>query len=174
MITSDLGIKLIKASESCVLTAYPDPASPLGRACTSRGLRGTEYRKVPRWQLLKADPVTIGWGHTGSSVKLGDVHTQETADALLRMDLKYAEYALFGLELNQNQFDALVSFIFNEGAKAFRDSTLAKRLRAGDFVGAADQFLRWDHAGGRIVAGLTNRRKAERALFLTPVEEGAA
>jgi lysozyme len=174
MHTSDKGLKLIKAAESCHLSAYPDPASPLGKACTKLGLPMSQYTKVPRWQLLKANPVTIGWGHTGPSVKLGDKIDQKTADSLLRMDLKYAETALWGLTLNQNQFDALVSLIYNIGFGNFSRSTLLKCLRAGDYEGAADEFIKWNKAGGHVLNGLTNRRKAERALFLTPEEEEGA
>lgn len=175
MITSNNGLALIKACESCSLSAYPDPMSELGKACTHLGLPATEYTKVPRWQLLDPKPVTIGFGHTGLGCRLGDRIPQETANSLLRMDVHFAEYALFGLELNQNQFDALVSLIFNIGAPAFRNSTMHKLLLAKDYAGAADEFLKWDHAGGKVVQGLLNRRKSERALFLTPItEEGAA
>jgi lysozyme len=175
MITSNNGLALIKASESCSLTAYPDPASELGQACSHMGLKMTEYQQVPRWQLLKADPVTIGWGHTGLSCKLGNVIPQALANDILKMDVHFAEAPLFDLGLNQNQFDALVSLIFNIGARAFHASTLLVKLKARDYPGAADEFLKWDHAGGQVLPGLLNRRKAERALFLTPMaEEGAA
>lgn len=176
MITSDTGLKLIKAAESCVLTAYPDPASELGKACAALHLPLQQYTKVPRWQLLKADPVTIGWGTTGEGYRLGDKISQDIADSLLRVSIHFAEFTLSDYKgLNQNQFDALVSLIYNIGSKAFRASTLAMCLRRKDFAGAADQFLKWIHAGGTELPGLVNRRKAERALFLTPChEEGVA
>lgn len=127
--------------------------------------------------FLKAykDPVgiyTIGWGHTGLTHKDGTVYagrviTRAEAEALLARDL-----AIFGkrvseavkVPLNDNQFAALVSFDFNTGG--LLKSTLLKRLNAGDFAGAADEFLRWDKAGGKVLAGLTRRRKSERNLFL--------
>lgn len=175
MPTSNNGLNLIKDYESCSLTAYPDPKSELGEACTHLGFKLTEYRQVPRWQLLNPDPVTEGWGHAGPSVKLGDSITQETADALLRMDVHFAEYALTGIELNQNQFDALVSLVFNIGNAAFNGSSLRGLLAARHYNAASLEFLKWDHAHGRVVQGLLNRRKAEQALFLTPViAEGAA
>lgn len=71
--------------------------------------------------------------------------------------------------INDNQFAALVSFVYNVGIGAFNSSTLLKRLNAGEFQKAADEFLKWDHAGGVVVKGLTRRRQAERALFLHPV-----
>ncbi len=68
--------------------------------------------------------------------------------------------------LSQNQRDALISFIFNVGEVHFRDSTLLVRLNRLDYAGAADQLLRWNRAGGRILRGLTRRRTSERSLFL--------
>lgn len=69
--------------------------------------------------------------------------------------------------VTQCQFDALVSFCYNLGAKALSTSTLMRKLNAGDTFGAADEFLRWNKAGGKVLAGLTRRREAERALFLS-------
>ena len=71
------------------------------------------------------------------------------------------------VELTQGQFDALVSFAYNVGSRALSTSTLLKKLNAGDIKGAADEFLRWNKSGGKVMPGLTNRRKAERALFLS-------
>jgi len=68
--------------------------------------------------------------------------------------------------INDNQFAALVSFVYNVGIGALSSSTLLKKLNSGDMLGAADQFLKWDHAGGVVVKGLTRRRQAERTLFL--------
>lgn len=139
-------IGLIKKFESCRLTGYPDPGT--------NGL-----------------PITIGWGHTGPSIKLGQVISQATADSLLSLDAVYAAMALGGLSLNQNQYDALVSFIFNVGTGAFRYSTMRRLLQAGDHAEAAKEFLRWTHAGGKENKGLLARRKAEQALFTAPLTE---
>jgi lysozyme len=77
------------------------------------------------------------------------------------------------LSLNQNQFDALTSFVYNVGPGGIGpDTTVGKRLRAHDFDGAADALLMWNKAGGRVLAGLTRRRSAERALFLSKPTEG--
>ncbi len=71
--------------------------------------------------------------------------------------------------INDNQFAALVSFAYNVGTAALAASTLLKKLNSGDMQAAADQFLKWDHAAGVVLKGLTRRRQAERALFLHPV-----
>jgi lysozyme len=71
--------------------------------------------------------------------------------------------------LNQNQFDALVSFTENEGATSFEESTLLRLLNAGDYAGAAAQFDRWVYQKGRVLPGLVDRRQQEAALFNTPI-----
>ena len=71
--------------------------------------------------------------------------------------------------LNQNQFDALVSFAYNVGGGAFASSTLLKLINAGAFGAAAAQFTKWDLARGEVSAGLLRRRQAEQQLFVTPV-----
>ena len=71
------------------------------------------------------------------------------------------------MKLTQGQFDALVSFTYNLGARSLSTSTLLKKLNAGDYRGAADEFPRWNKAGGQVLAGLTRRREAERSLFLS-------
>ncbi|WP_312069487.1 lysozyme, partial [Acinetobacter sp.] len=73
---------------------------------------------------------------------------------------------LVKVPLSQNQFDALVSLTYNIGSTAFKNSTLLKKLNAKDYAGAADQFLRWNKGGGKVLKGLVRRREAERALFL--------
>jgi lysozyme len=97
-------------------------------------------------------------------VKQGQVITQQQAQAFLQQDLAVAEAAVnrLGLGLTDNQFAALVSFTFNLGA-----GNLTKLLKNG-LAAVADRILLFDHAGGKALPGLTRRRKAERALFLTP------
>jgi len=112
---------------------------------------------------------TIGVGHT-KGVQRGDEITMAQADEFLRADLAEAEKAVNTrviVPLTQGQFDALVSFVFNLGAGAFMASTLLKKLNAGDYDGAADEFLRWNKAGGRALPGLVKRRISERIMFLT-------
>lgn len=146
---SNNGIALIKGFEGCRLTAYPDP-----------GTGGA--------------PWTIGYGWTypidGKPIKPGMKIDQATADRLLKTGLVSYEndvLKLVKVKLTQNQFDALVSFAYNVGSRALSTSTLLKKLNAGDIKGAADEFLRWNKAGGKVLNGLTRRREAERALFLS-------
>ncbi len=141
---SPAGIQLIKHFEGLYLRAYQD--------------------SVGIW--------TVGWGHTGlrhndGTVRPGRVITAAEAETLLRLDLDFFEgdvQRLITVPLSHHEFAALVSFHFNTGGLA--DSTLRRKLNAGDRPAAADQFLRWDKAGGRTLPGLTRRRKSERNLFL--------
>ena len=149
MQTSDEGIALIKGFEGCRLTAYPDP-----------GTGGF--------------PWTIGYGWTlpvdGKPVRPGMTIDQATADRLLKTGLVSYEndvLKIVKVKLTQGQFDALVSLAYNIGSRALSTSTLLKKLNAGDIKGAADEFLRWNKAGGKVLNGLTRRREAERALFLS-------
>lgn len=119
---------------------------------------------------------TIGYGHTGNDVKPGMRISEREAEDLLRRDLRSREDAaerLTNVAINQNEFDALVSFIYNVGIQAYNGSTARKRLNRNDRLGAADALTWWNKAtvGGvlRPVTGLTRRRAAERALFLTPI-----
>lgn len=96
--------------------------------------------------------------------------SQQHAEALLRKDLADTEQGIakaVRVSITQGQFDALASFVFNLGAGRLRSSTLLRKLNAGDYVGAANQFLLWDKAGGKPLKGLTKRRQAERKLFLS-------
>ena len=146
MQTSEKGIALIKQFEGCKLTAYQD--------------------SVGVW--------TIGYGWTqpveGKPIRAGMTIKQETAERLLKTGLVSYESDLSRLVkvgLTQGQFDALVSFTYNLGARSLSTSTLLRKLNAGDYAGAADEFLRWNKAGGKVLNGLTRRREAERALFLS-------
>ena len=111
---------------------------------------------------------TIGWGTT-KGVKMGDTITRDEADRLLLEDAqRFADHvaALVNVPLNQNQADALVSFVYNVGPAAFGKSTMLKLINQGLLEDAANQFVRWNRAGDQVLAGLTRRRMAERDLFL--------
>ena len=117
---------------------------------------------------------TIGYGWTqpvdGKLIRSGMSIKQETAERLLKTGLVSYESdvsRLVKVALTQGQFDALVSFTYNLGARSLSTSTLLRKLNAGDYSGAADEFLRWNKAGGKVLNGLTRRREAERALFLS-------
>ena len=116
---------------------------------------------------------TIGYGHYGADVSPNDVCTEAWAEQQLKKDIKNFEINIASalidddIEVNQNQYDALVSFAYNVGVKSLTSSTLWKKLKQGDYEGAANQFLRWNKCNGVELSGLTKRRDAERKLFLS-------
>jgi lysozyme len=83
--------------------------------------------------------------------------------------IQETEKTLEQLRLNQNQYDALVSLVYNIGGTAFKKSTMYSMLLREQYEEAAKQFPLWDHAGGRVLAGLSRRRAVEKALFLKPI-----
>ncbi len=117
---------------------------------------------------------TVGVGHLvlpSDHLKVGDVITHARVDAFLTKDVQSALKGVNQLvkaRITKNQCIALTSFVFNLGQGRLASSTLLIKLNGGDYKGAADQFLRWTHAGGKQIQGLVNRRNAERALFLAP------
>lgn len=125
----------------------------------------------PYRYICPAGKPTIGYGHViQPGEEFPEVLTLSDAEALLAKDLERFERKVHGLvtvPLTVGQADALVAFAFNVGAGAFRGSTLLKKLNASDYDGAAAEFLKWDHCNGKVLAGLTRRRKAERDLFLS-------
>lgn len=142
MKASEKGLALIRSFEGLRLLAYKCPAG------------------VP----------TIGYGTT-KGIKMGDTVTKAEAEELLRLDVqRFVDHiaALVTVPLNQNHIDALAALVYNIGPSAFAKSTLLKYLNAGLYKDAADQFLRWNRAANNVVAGLTRRRVAEKALFETP------
>ncbi len=140
---SDEGLEAIKRREGCKLHAYPDPATG-------------------------GEPWTIGVGHTGG-VRRGDYCTEWQALEWLRSDARSSENCINASvkgNITQNQFDALVSLVFNIGCGAFKTSTVLRELNEGSDLTAAQAFLMWNRAGGKIMDGLTNRRKDEMEQFL--------
>lgn len=135
------GIALIKHFEDCRLVAYLCPAS--------------------KW--------TCGWGET-EGVTRGTTWTQEEADRRFDLRLRRTEAAvermLMGTRVSDNIFSALVSLAFNIGEGAAAKSTLVRKLRAGDAMGAWSELPRWCHANGVLLPGLVRRRKAEQDLWL--------
>lgn len=129
--------------------------------------------------LCPANIPTIGYGTTrypnGSRVTLSDkpINEKQAEAYLIHEVRKIAQTVekLVKVPVNDNEFAALVCFAYNVGTEAFKKSTLLKLLNASaDRVAVADQFLRWNKAGGKELAGLTRRRQAERSLFLQPVQ----
>jgi lysozyme len=140
------GLKLIKHFEGLRLKAYYDPAGVL----------------------------TIGYGTTeragiGAHIHPGMAITEKQAEAWLIATVEKIETMLdryIDVPVNGNQYSALVSFVYNEGIGNFSKSTLRRKLNAGDYAGAANEFPKWRKAGGKVLAGLVRRRAAERELFL--------
>lgn len=140
----------MRASEACIahLMAFEQ-------------FRPTAYKPTP------VDVWTLGYGHT-TDVKEGDTCTIHQAIVWLHGDVRRAEDAVnHGVTplLSQNEFDALVSFVFNIGTGAFLESTCLRKLNDGDYGGASDEMLRWTKQKGRVLAGLVTRRAAERDMF---------
>jgi len=133
------------------------------------------FRSEP--YLCPAGYLTIGYGHVVTpqeKERLVKSITEEEALRLLVWDLIKVEWRLYPLIhvlIHPWMRDALISFAFNVGIYAFRASTLRRKLNAGDFWDAADEFPRWVYAGGRKLKGLVRRREAERALFLEGLRE---
>lgn len=145
MKTSNRGIALIKQFENCVLTAY---------------------KALPTEKFW-----TIGYGHYSPEIKAGTVITQAKAEEYLKADLKRFEASVTALKLplNQNQFDALVSFAYNCGSANL--NTLCRNRTLSQI---ADAMLKYNKAGGKVYSGLTRRRKTERALFLEGYQSTSA
>jgi lysozyme len=136
---SKSGIQLTEQFEGCRLTAYQD--------------------QVGRW--------TIGYGHT-AGVQPGQVCTQEQAEEWLQEDTAWAVRvvnAAVRVSLSQGEFDALTDWVFNLGSGNFQHSHLLELVNQGDFTNAANEFQKWDRAGGQVVAGLLRRRIAEQQEF---------
>ena len=115
------------------------------------------------------DVPTIGYGHT-KTAKMGMRITARGAEELLKQDLAWVEKGVnkhVNVPLTQPQYDALCSFVYNLGTTNFRRSTLLKRLNAGKYAEAANELPRWNKQGKRVLRGLTHRREAERALFVS-------
>ncbi len=117
-----------------------------------------------------AGKLTVGIGHLIKPGEHFESITEQQAEELLHKDLQWAEYAVdqaVCVDITQNQFDALVSFVFNLGGKRLLTSHLLEHLNQGEFDIAADEFLKWDIVAGKESAGLKRRREAERELFLS-------
>ncbi len=141
MQTSEKGFDLIRKYEGLRFAAYVCPGGKL----------------------------TIGYGHTGPDVYEGWKIDAEEANELLEHDVERFERSvneMVHVPMTQGMFDALISFSFNLGAGSLKGSTLLKKLNADDREAAADEFLKWNKAGGKVLAGLTARRESERELFL--------
>jgi len=134
----------------------------------SEGFRSEPY-------LCEAGKPTIGYGSTfypsGEKVTLQDkAISKEEAIKLLEHMVEFEFNKIINesvkVTLNQNQFDALISFAYNAGEGNFKKSTLLKKVNVKDFIGASYEFPKWIRAKGKVLSGLVNRRERERQLFL--------
>ena len=120
------------------------------------------------WYLCPSKEWTIAYGHVRLAIDKFEIVSKAFADILLKGDCLIAEASIkrnVKVELNQNQFDALVSFVFNIGVSQFKSSTLLKLLNTGDYKAASEQFKRWNKADGKVLKGLVTRRSLEAKLF---------
>lgn len=155
-----LSIPLIKRLEGCRLKAYPDPA-------TEHLTKEEANKLVPPRE--PGDPWTIGYGATGPNITKGTVWTQTQADedlghtvAILAMEIN----KLVKVPISSESRAALISFVYNIGIGAFRSSTMLRLINAGKLNEAANQFAKWNRAGGKIFPGLIRRREIERDAFV--------
>lgn len=159
MHVSDAGKQLIKHFEGVYTRPYLCPAV-LWTVGVGRVLYPEQAKlKVPERKTYPLRPEhDREWGI-------------EAIDLLLDADLLRVESGVLRLcpasALSQSQFDALAAFAFNCGLGALQASTLRRKYNSGDVEGAAAEFLKWNKGGGRILPGLTRRRLAEQALFLS-------
>lgn len=158
MNVSDKTIHMIKHHEGVRTKPYQCPALlwtvGVGHVIDPNHAK---VKLVDRKQL----PIPDGWDR---------VLTMAEVDEILRQDLKRFEAGVMRLCPNgksQGQFDALVSFAFNVGLGNLQNSTLRMKHNRGDFEGAAEEFLKWNKAGGKVLPGLDKRRKDERALYIS-------
>lgn len=139
------------------------------------GARVENIDSIKRWEDLRLtaylptpnDVWTIGYGHTHTTHP-GQRITEAEAENLLRRDLAWVRRAIarrVKVPLSQLQYDAIASFVFNVGEAAFGRSTLLRKLNASDYVGAANEFPRWNKQKGKVLRGLTRRREYEKAMF---------
>lgn len=139
-----------------------DPALAAGFISSFEGCKLTAYK-------CAAGVWTIGYGHT-KGVREGDICTQDLANSWLIDDIRETQLLLahyVNVPVSEGEFIALVSLAFNVGVGSLMKSKLLRKLNSGDRDGAAEEFLDFDLANGKKVAGLTRRRKAEHDLFLT-------
>lgn len=150
--------------------SHQPPASTRPQRVNPRGINLLKQFEKLRLEASQcpAGIITIGYGST-ANVKLGQKITPYQAEVLLRQNLRRFEAVVektVMVPLTSNQFSALVCFVFNIGVASFKTSTLLKLLNEGNYAATAEQFLRWNKINKQPIPRLTQRRQAERNLFL--------
>lgn len=153
----DFLVATVQGFEGCRLVAYPDPI-------------WTKIKRTESNWAAWGKPWTIGWGET-KGIKEGDVWTQEYADSVLRKRVVYFMLKVYAncpqLHLEPpGRIVASTSFAYNTGIDAYKNSSVCRRTKEQQFQRAADAFLLWNKAGGKVLRGLTLRRQAERTIYL--------
>jgi len=162
-------VVLNKKPQTAINTAHITPTISFDDTECIRKFEGFSLKSYPD-PVTKADPWTIAWGLTGSWVKPGLVIDQETAVTrfMERITCTHEQIIhLLSVNINKNQHIAILSLTWNIGIGNFKSSTLLKKINSNNITAAADEFLKWNKAGGKIIPGLTKRRTEERKLFLT-------
>ena len=136
----DIAVPMIAEFEGCSLKAYKDAVGV----------------------------VTIGYGHT-KGVHMGDLWSQQEADSMLRQEVnEFMDHVMryIHVPINEHELAALTSFAYNLGLGALKRSTLLRKLNHHDEAGAAAEFKKWTHAGGKVLRGLVRRRAEEAKEFM--------
>lgn len=172
-----IAVKVIKMHEGCILYSYPDPASPLYQALSNNNmlhkfLTGElRWRGLPKnFQTLSGSPWSAMYGET-EGIEKEMTFTQAQADQ--RLERRVREFMEGAIKispelakLSPEKIAAVTSFCYNIGLGNYKTSTVAKKIAEKDFKAAADAFLLWNKAKGKIMSGLVKRREIERNLFL--------
>lgn len=183
---STSGLDLVPDKNDAIVpqAEVAQPAQPAAGGAQTLGAQGTRLVKSFEKCAKPAGPgqfqpytddvgvLTIGWGHTNrvgtDRFNAGDVWSQQQCDEVFLRDMSRFENSvrsLVNVPLNQDQFDAIVSFCYNCGQGNLAQSTLLRKVNARDFAGAAEEFKKWVKGGGRVLKGLVRRRGYEARLF---------
>ena len=173
-----IACKIIRNFEGCNLISYPDPASPLYGALARNNMLHKYMKGDLKWKdlpdnfkALSGAPFTIGYGNT-QGITHSMEWTQQKADAELEKHVaEFMEGAIKAspklANMSPSQIAAVTSLCYNIGLNAYKTSTVARMIAAGDIYGAANGFPLWNKAQGKILDGLVKRREVERNLFLS-------
>ena len=168
-------IELLVVIAITILTACNGQEKAVGATASTISAIEIAEPHLQRWEGLRlkaytdvAGVATIGYGSTNSDLVAKGQITKDEALAQLRSDMTACQTCIENavtVELTPYQKAALISFVYNVGGQAFRDSTLLKELNAGNYSEVPTQLRRWKFAGGKVIKGLINRREAEINLW---------
>jgi lysozyme len=173
-----IAVKIISNAEGCILHSYPDPASPLYSALSTHGMLHKMMKGQLKWKdlpdnfkALKGSPWTLGHGETKDIKPDMEWSLEQAKTALEDRVREFMEEVLkVSPELvdeSPQKIAAVTSLCYNIGLTNYKSSTVAKKIANKDFRAAADAFLMWNKAQGKILSGLVTRREIEKNLFLS-------